>query len=227
MRARDADQPPDPEVENLQVTGESVQHGHADTDIIESEPEPNRVRLPRPPRATAVALVLALIIAGATAGYLVGSHGSHRTTTTPGAPPSSTTPAGTQPIAGTGNRCSAQLGDQLQLGIEIINRSTTTITLHQVQAVLPLHGLRPTSSTWGSCGQLSPPAGGHDYPLPAGATNWLTITFDVLVPCPGGLPVLFTFRYTQAGRPGTAGLPGFPDLGDVPYTTTKCPTSSS
>ncbi|MDT5028974.1 MAG: hypothetical protein QOE61_5400, partial [Micromonosporaceae bacterium] len=101
--------------------------------------------------------------------------------------------------------------------------SATGATLHQVQAVLPLRGLRPTASAWGSCGQLSPVPSTRDYSLPAGATAWLTITFDVLIPCPGSLPVLFTLNYTQSGRAGIADLRGFPDLGDVPLHQHKVP----
>jgi hypothetical protein len=221
MKARDAGQP-DPGPVNPEVTGASVQLGQGNTDVIESGPG----GLPRLPRRIAVGFALVLIVAAAMTGYLFGSR--HRATTpTPGTPSSSTTSAVAQPIGVTGKRCSVQLKDRLQLGIEIINQSTTTMTLRQVQAVLPLQGLRATVTTWGSCGQLPLAASGGQYPLPAGATTWLTITFEVLVPCPGPLPVLFTVHYTQASRSGTADLPGFPDLGDVPYTSTKCPTGSS
>jgi hypothetical protein len=221
MKARDAGQP-DPGPVNPEVTGASVQLGQGNTDVIESGPD----GLPRLPRRIVVGFALVLIVAAAMTGYLFGSR--HRATTpTPGTPSSSTTPAVAQPIGVTGKRCSVQLKDRLQLGIEIINQSTTTMTLRQVQAVLPLQGLRATVTTWGSCGQLPLAASGGQYPLPAGATTWLTITFEVLVPCPGPLPVLLTVHYTQASRSGTADLPGFPDLGDVPYTSTKCPTGSS
>ncbi len=221
MNARDADQP-DPRPGNPEVTGASVQLGQENADVIESGPD----GLSRPPRRIAVGFALVLIVAAAMAGYLFGSR--HRgTTATAGTPSSSTTPAFAQPIAGTSKRCSVQLKDRLQLGIEIINQSTTSITLREVQAVLPLRGLRATVTTWGSCGQLPPAASGDDYPLPAGGTTWLTITFDVLVACPAPLPVQFIVHYTQPSRSGTAELPGFPDLGDVPYTSTKCPSGSS
>jgi hypothetical protein len=219
MKVRGADQP-DPGPVRPEVTGASAQPGQGNTDVLESGPD----RPPRPPHQIAVGFALVLIVAAAMTGYLFGSR--HRATTaTPATPSSSTTPAVAQPIAGTSKRCSVQLKDRLQLGIEIINRSTTTLTLRQVQAALPLHGLRATATMWGSCGQLPSAAGGGDYPLPAGATTWLTITFDVLVPCPAPIPVLFTVHYTQSSRSGTTDLPGFSDLGDVPYT--KCPTGSS
>jgi hypothetical protein len=225
MRGRDADRPPDREVRDLEGHGEPRQRSYDDADTIESGSK--RLRLPRSPRTSAVGLVLIIIIA-VTAGYLVGTQRVRAADHT--ATPSSTKlppAAGVGPITGTGNRCSAQLGDQLQLGVEIINRSATGATPHQVQAVLPLRGLRPTASAWGSCGQLSPVPSTRDYSLPAGATAWLTITFDVLIPCPESLPVLFTLNYTQSGRAGIADLRGFPDLGDVPYTSTRCPAGSS
>jgi hypothetical protein len=183
-------------------------------DVIESGAE----RPPGPPRRIAVGLAVLLIAVAATAGYLVGSR--HRANPAP----SSSTPAVVDPLLATSKRCSVQLKDRLQLGIEIMNQSAATVTLRQVQPRLPLHGLRATATTWGGCGQLPPTAEG-DYPLPAGATTWLTITFDVLVPCPGPIPVLFTVDYTQASRAGTADLPGFPDLGGVPYTSAKCPSN--
>jgi hypothetical protein len=125
----------------------------------------------------------------------------------------------------TGARCSAQHGAQLQLGLEVVNRSGTIATLRRLDPVLPLGGLRPSASAWSGCGQLTPvPAG--DRALAAGATTWLTMTFDVLDRCPAPLPVGFTLTYTQAGRPAVADLRGFPDLGDVPYTGTRCPQSS-
>jgi hypothetical protein len=174
------------------------------TDIIEHGP---------PPRRTV--LVAALVVAAGVAGFLLGGRHSTPPSPRPSAPPA------IQPIAGTGQRCSAQLGARLQLGVEIVNESANPVTLHRVEEILPLAGLRATSGAWGTCGQLSPPAGG-DHPLAGAATTWLTITFDVLVPCPAPLPVLFAVRFTQAGVDGVVEVPGFPDLGDVPYTSTKC-----
>jgi hypothetical protein len=60
--------------------------------------------------------------------------------------------------------------------------------------------------------------------LPPGAAPWLTVTFDMLIPCPAPLPALFTLDYTEAGRVGVADLSGFSDLGDVPYHSPECPT---
>ena len=53
--------------------------------------------------------------------------------------------------------------------------------------------------------------------LPAGESTWFTVTFRVLLRCPQPLPVEFTVHYDQQGRPGSSHLPGFSDLGQVPY----------
>src|SRR5262249_35047497 len=110
-----------------------------------------------------------------------------------------------------GNRCSVQLGDQLQLGVEVVNLSTVGTTLLRADVSLPLGGLRVAAVAWGSCGQLSAVRGANPYPLPSGATAWLTMTFDVLIPCPGPLPVLFNVTYVRAGQAAVSDLSGFND----------------
>jgi hypothetical protein len=188
-------------------------------DVIESGPS-------RPPRRMAVGSVLVLVVVAGLAGYFLG----HRhNSATPAAPPSSSAAAAevAMPLAPTSKRCSIQLKDQLQLGLEVVNQSSAPLTLRKVSAVLPLNGLRATVTSWGACGQLSPAPGGDNYPLPAGGTAWLSITFDVLVACPAPLPVEFTVQYTSDGQSGTALLTGFPDLGDVPYASARCTTGPS
>jgi hypothetical protein len=54
--------------------------------------------------------------------------------------------------------------------------------------------------------------------VPPGGTAWFSVTFQVLVSCPRPLPVQFSVSYQANTRPGTARLPGFPDLGQVSYT---------
>jgi hypothetical protein len=184
-----------------------------ESDVIESSPQPRRSR----PTVTA-GLVVAFA-AVAVAGYLVGTRQGKAPT------PSATADGADQadpPITVTGPRCSLQVGKQLQLGVEITNQSGTAATLRQIEALLPMEGLRATASTWGTCGQLSPKPGDAALPLPAGATTWLTMTFDVLDSCPGPLPVRFTVAYDRGNGPQTADLPAFNDLGDVPYTAASC-----
>ena len=88
-----------------------------------------------------------------------------------------------------------------------------------------MDGLRVTGVGWGSCGQLGAITTGNPYPLPPGATTWLTMTLDVLTPCPAPFPVQVSLTYSRAGTDAVAYLGGFSDLGDVPYT--GCSTTGS
>ena len=59
-------------------------------------------------------------------------------------------------IAQASGACSVQHGHDLQLGIEVINLSGTTLTLGQVKPILPLGGLRAVSQQWAPCDAISP-----------------------------------------------------------------------
>lgn len=87
--------------------------------------------------------------------------------------------------------------------------------------MVPTGGLRAISQQWGPCGAL--PAGQFllSGPLAPGDSTWFTVTFKVLVKCPGPLPVQFTVGYDVGGQHAVATLPGFPDLSQVPYA--GCP----
>jgi len=194
--------------------GPSVELGRPGVDVLESGPD----RSPRLPRRIAAGWVLVLVVVAALAGYRVGDR--HRAA--PPAPVPSAPPPVGPAIDVTGKRCSGQLKERLQLGVEVVNRSAAPVSLHQLKAVLPLRGLRTTAATWGSCGQLPAAGSGGDYLLAAGGTTWLTMTFDVLVACPAPLPVLFTVEYAQAGADDVAELAAFPDLGGVPFAGARC-----
>lgn len=177
----------------------------------------------RPSRGAAILAVFALM-AGLAAGYAAGERqagSSARPLQRPETPssPAAGAPALTQANGG----CSAQIGRDLQLGEQVTNQSATEVTLRRVEAVLPLGGLRAISQQWAPCGAL--PAG-QDLAgnrLPPGASLWFTVTFKVLRGCPRPLPVQFTIDYDRQGQAAVARLPGFPDLGEVPYT--GCPGS--
>ena len=223
MKGIDADGPTRPEVSAITNGSQSREN---EMDVIETGPR--KPPLPWSQKRGIAGLVAAALVVGAIAGYLTGTrHAETQARTAGPGPHASTTgsvvPLDAQPVTRTGNRCSAQLGDRLQLGVEIVNQSATTATLRRVETVLPLNGLRATASAWGSCGQLSVDAA-TSHSLPPGATTWLTSTFDVLVPCPAPIPVLFTLTYTQAGHTAISDLGGFADLGNVPYT--RCAASS-
>jgi hypothetical protein len=179
----------------------------------------------RPPRA-ALVLAAAGLLAGLVAGYAVGVRHAGKPPSPPPSPAATqTTPsftAGGFPLSQSGPGCSAQLGRELQLGVEVTNLSATALTLRRVEVILPLGGLTATSQAWGPCGEL-PGAGGapgNTVPptLGPGASAWFTVTFKVLVTCPGPMPVHFTLDYDQDGRRAAMPLPSFPDLSQVPYS---------
>lgn len=182
---------------------------------------------PRISRPAAIVSLVALVL-GLGVGYLAGSR--H----TGGNPAPASAARGrpsAQPVAAagptleqSGNRCSAQYGTTLQLGIEVSNQSATPMTLGRIRVLLPLGGLRVTAVSWGPCGEL--PKGSQDPPgndtndryLPPGGSTWLTVAARVLVACPQPLPVQFAVGYVQHGRYGRTILPGFSDLASVTYS---------
>jgi hypothetical protein len=112
--------------------------------------------------------------------------------------------------------CSVQSGRELQLGVQVTNRSAEPIGLGRIRTVLPLSGLKVVSQQWAPCGAI----GAVQVPdtLGPGDSTWLSVTVQVLVACPAPIPVQFAVGSTYAGEAATVYLPGFPDLGDVPYT---------
>ena len=170
-----------------------------------------------------------MLVAGVAAGYAAGArHAGERAA--PPSPSRAVTPAkpfsaGGFPLSQSGPQCSVQTGRELQVGLQITNLSPAAVRLRRVEVVLPLGGLRVTSQAWGPCGELpasgQAPAGTFPPTLRRGASAWFTVTFQVLVGCPQPQPVQFTLDYDQQGRPAAIRLPGFPDLGQVPYS--GCP----
>jgi len=122
------------------------------------------------------------------------------------------------PLGQSGPPCFDQASpQQLQLGMQITNFSSAPVTLDSVKVILPMGGLKVISQSWGVCGELPRSFGPPETALPPAATTWFSVTFQVLVECPQPLPVQFTLSYTQNGRPASARLPGFDDLGQVSY----------
>ena len=123
-------------------------------------------------------------------------------------------------VIGTGNRCSMQKGNQLQLGVEVQNELDVPITLIGVHVPYATGDeLRPIGSTRGACGQL--PGADNSitgYPVAVGALVWVTVTIDVLTDCPAAAHLTIMINYSRNGQPATTLIGDFPDLGDVPYT---------
>jgi hypothetical protein len=184
---------------------------------------------PRRPWGTVRGPAITVALAALVAGLVLGFIGGYRQATANGRPTRPATSAtnalalGDTAIAGTGNQCAVQLGHALQLGVEIVNQSDRTVTLRQIEPVLPIGGLKAVASQWGTCGALPDldqvqSTTGQSTTLGPGATGWLTVTFDVMISCPQPLPVQFKISYMLAGSLGVADLNGFADLGQVHYS---------
>jgi hypothetical protein len=167
----------------------------------------------RRPMVLAVAAVAGLAI-----GYLAGTGRAHDQPA-PAASPSPT--AGPHLVTGgialTGAQCSRYEGHTLQVGVEVTNLAGVPAMVTAVYADTPGGGLHPSATTWGACGELSPPPTLRPYLLPPDGTAWLSTTFQVTVPCPAATPVLFTLTVTISGNSRVDDIGGFNDLGGVPY----------
>jgi hypothetical protein len=194
----------------------------------------------RPPRGAAILLAVGLVI-GLAAGYAAGHRQAPRNASaSPTASASPAAPLSAPPLApqivikGTAiqgtvrvfsdgllltqdtGTCSVQSGRELQLGVQVTNSSTEPIVLSRIRTVFPLSGLKVVSQQWAPCGAIGAVQG--PVALEPGDSTWFSVTVQVLVACPAPLPVQFTVNYTSAGQAAIVTLPGFPDLGHVPYT---------
>lgn len=200
----------------------------------------------RPSRVATAFAVTALAV-GLVAGYTAGDWHGRRGAALPGptsaaspsASPSASRSVAAVPAAslafiyppllqGIGG-CSVQRGGQLALGVQFSNQATVPLTLTSARAVLPLGGLTPGTWHWAPCGALPETLDQADRTvqiLQPGESTWLTMTFTVKagVGCPAPLPVQFAVVYQVQGRSASERLPGFPDLGQVPYP--GCPPVS-
>jgi len=171
-------------------------------------------------RGTAILLAVGLIV-GLAVGYAAGDRQASRSVGPPrpavsSAPPAPSLAAVSPALIQAIGTCAVQDGRELQLGVQVTNQSTANLTLSLVRPVLPLGGLKWVAQQWAPCGTL--PTGQDPATLPPGASTWFSVTFEVLVRCPGPLPVQFMVEYMVGGRAAITSLPGFPDLGSVPYT---------
>jgi hypothetical protein len=200
--------------------GDILEHGR-DRPQVRLWPSLRR-RLPdlrwRSRRASAL-LVAAGLVLGLAGGYAAGDHRAR--SAAPGLPPGVSQAAqlavGGTPLA-EGPACAAQIDSHLQLGFQVTDVSAAAVTLRRIRAILPIGGLRAVAQAWGPCGELPQPEAATSPTLSPGASAWFTVTFKVLVGCPGPMPVQFALDYVQHGRAASARLPGFNDLGQVTYS---------
>ena len=175
--------------------------------------------------AFAAGLAAVALVLGVGVGYAVGrNQAPSRPAVAPSAKGStaSAAPALSLPELGqSGQQCSEQIGRRLQLGVQVTNESASSVRLSNVRVIMPLGGLKPTAHAWGTCGQLPGSANPQATLVSAGGSAWFTVTFRVLERCPGALPVQFLLSYDRGGSTKTVRLPGFVDLGHVPYS--GCP----
>lgn len=217
-------EPPDgPQFRFVEIGHEPVTADDGPADAVKQGPRSVFDRLGH--NGLLAALLIATMAVGIGLGYLADRPATKTKTVTRAVPvpvtPTSTLPASTYDQVGmTGLRCSAQLGHQLQLGVEVSNGLTVPVTLTRLWATFPMGGLRLVSSAREACGQLPGPTGDDiaGYELAPGAAVWLTVTADVLVGCPEAAAVRMGLSYIQSGRTLTAFLGPFPDLGGLPYT---------
>jgi hypothetical protein len=200
----------------------------------------------RPSRGAAILAAIALV-AGLAVGYGAGRSAGEpqarpRAASALPTTPASASLAGTVPynpkdfrrdppptlggpaLAQAEGACSAQVGRDLQLGIQVANLTGGQVTLRRVDADLPMGGLKMVSQQWEPCGGL--PTGYYDAGDVVGpsSTSWFSVTFRVLVKCPRPYPVMFTVEYDFGGHTTAVQLPGFVDLGEVSYT--GCPAQT-
>ena len=138
-------------------------------------------------------------------------------------PPTDTSSPNPADLVATGNQCSVQNGQKLQVGIEVANQGATAAAILSLQASTPLGGLVLRELGWGGCGQLRPvpvnsttPEGQPMRLIPAGASDWMYALYDVSEECPAPYPVRFLLGLV--GTNDLLDVGGFADLGNVPYT---------
>ena len=182
------------------------------------------------------------LVAGLAVGYAVG-HGQGRSTAAaPGKPAAAAGQASggadSQTIVAVGppgsieflrpaltqdpGTCSVQVGRNLELGIPVTNQSAETVLLESVKPVPLASGLlKVLSWRWDPCGFDGDEIVPDTVVLGPGQTTWVTAVVQPLIACPAPAPLQFRVTYSFDSQKSTFNLPGFPDLGAVPYS--GCP----
>ena len=125
--------------------------------------------------------------------------------------------------------CSAQVGQDYELGIQVTNTSQQPVVLQTVKPVPGVPGMISVLSwQWNPCGYN---AAGSALAmsgttrvwlmLQPGESVWLTATVKPLVACPTRAPLQFNVTYTVNSQTSTPTLAGFSDLSTVPFAGCK------
>jgi hypothetical protein len=191
-------------------------------DILMSGHEPRERRVARSHGMVipAVALLVGLVV-GSIAGYFIGHSGGpsdSRPPTAGRAQPAGAALGSASAVTPTGERCSAQHGRMLELGVQVLDTADTPVVLHRVTAYMPSRGLRAAGGGWDTCGAIGPVPPPPTLKVLPGATAWATVRVRVLVGCPMPYPVELRLRYSQRGARHTTTIREFPDLSHVGYT---------
>jgi hypothetical protein len=204
--------------------------GPVPEDIIEQGRERGpRFTFPdwRPSRAAGILAVVALVV-GFAVGYAAGKQqgsdapATPRPAASPTDPPPLASPFYGPALTEETGTCSTQVGQDLELGVPITNTSSGPVLLHSAKPELAgLKLLKVLSWRWGPCGYDDGGATPDGVVLEPGETIWLTATVKPLVTCPTPAPVQFLITYSANRQDFSYTLPGFPDLGSVPYSGCK------
>jgi hypothetical protein len=128
-------------------------------------------------------------------------------------------------LSDNGNRCSAEQGKRLQLGIEITNGYQIPVLITGARIDVPLGALRRELTTFTPC--RAGATATSPQVLDAGMSLWVSAIFDVEVACPAFAPVQFAIDYIAGSRRLTTVPSGFSDLGTVSYSGCATATTSA
>lgn len=176
----------------------------------------------RPSRPAAILAVVTLL-AGLAVGYAIGNRPSGPAR----AAARSAASSADQPdftlygpvLTEEPGTCSTQVGDDLELGIPVTNRSAETVLLESAEPVAGVPGLlKVLSWSWAPCGFGGDGIIPDTVELGPGQTTWLTATVRPLVTCPGPAPLQFRVTYSVNRQQSSFTLPGFSDLSAVRYS---------
>ena len=113
-------------------------------------------------------------------------------------------------VSVTGRQCAAQVGHELQLGVEITNDTKHAVSLTAIDVDVPLPGLSLRAKQFATCGAIGGNTG--PQPLAPGNSTWISATFDNHLPCRvSSSEIIFTADYDD-GRTATSGFSNLPDI---------------